>query len=92
MYLRLPFITWATRKEERMNVNDGGGLFDKIGMIDEMSRKVDALADAKGVFRCGLIWDIAGMLRTLKDGLKKEDETTALKIEELKRIAEEANK
>ena len=75
-----------------MEVNDGKGLFDKFGMIDEMSRKMEALADAKGVLRCGLIWDIAGMLHALKDGLKKEDEATALKIEELKRIAEEANK
>lgn len=75
-----------------MNVNDGGGLFDKIGMIDEISRKMEALADAKGVLRCGLIWDIAGMLHALKDGLKKEDEATARKIDELKRIAEEANK
>ena len=73
-------------------MNDGKGLFDKFGMIDEISRKMEALADAKGVLRCGLIWDIAGMLRALKDGLKKEDETTALKIEELKRIAEEENK
>ena len=75
-----------------MEVNDGKGLFDKFGMIDEISRKMEMLADAKGVLRCGLILDIAGMLRALKDGLKKEDEATALKIEELKRIAEEANK
>lgn len=75
-----------------MEVNDGKGLFDKIGMIDEISRKMEALADAKGVLRCGLIWDIAGMLRTLKDGLKKEDEATKQKVNELKRIAEEANK
>ena len=75
-----------------MNVNDGGGLFDKIGMIDEALRKVEALADAKGVLRCGLIWDIAQMLKTLKNGLQNEDKATAQKIEEMKRIVEEANK
>jgi len=75
-----------------MEVNDGKGLFDKFGMIDEILRKMEALADAKGVLRCGLIWDIAGMLRALKDGMKKEDEAAARKIDELKRIAEEANK
>ena len=75
-----------------MEVNDGKGLFDKFGMIDEAARKMEVLADAKGVFRCGLIWDIAQALKALRDGLKKEDEATALKIEELKRIVEEANK
>lgn len=79
-----------------MKVNDGNGLFDKFGMIDEILRKMDALAETKGVLRgvlrCGLIWDISGMLIAMKDGLKKEDEATAQKIEELKRIVEEANK
>ena len=75
-----------------MEVNDGKGLFDKFGMIDEMSRKMEALADAKGVFRCGLIWDISQMLKALKNGLQNEDKATAQKIEEMKRIVEEANK
>lgn len=75
-----------------MEVNDGKGLFDKFGMIDEISRKMEVLADAKGVLRCGLIWDIAQMLKALKDGLQNEDKATAQKIEELKRIVEEANK
>ena len=75
-----------------MEVNDGKGLFDKFGMIGEISRKMEALADAKGVLRCGLIWDIAGMLTAMRDGLKKEDEATKQKINELKRIVEEANK
>lgn len=75
-----------------MKVNDGNGLFDKFGMIDEILRKMDALADTKGVLRCGLIWDISGMITAMKDGLKKEDEATAQKIEELKRMVEEANK
>ena len=79
-----------------MKVNDGNGLFDKFGMIDEILRKMNALVETKGVLqgvlRCGLIWDISGMLTAMKDGLKKEDEATAQKIEELKRIVEEANK
>ena len=75
-----------------MNVNDGSGLFDKLGMVDEIARKVEALADAKGVFRCGLIWDISQMLKALKNGLQNEDKATSQKIEEMKRIVEEANK
>lgn len=57
-----------------MTVNDGKGLFDKFGMIEEMLKKLDALADARGTFRAGLIWDISQMLVALKRGLTKEDE------------------
>ena len=57
-----------------MTINDGKGIFDKYGMIDEMARKMDVLADAKGAFRCGLIWDMTQMLKALAEGLKKEDQ------------------
>jgi hypothetical protein len=77
-----------TLEEKILEVNNGKGLFDKFGMVDEMLRKIEALADAKGVFRCGLIWDIAGMLTAMRDGLKKEDEATKHKINELKRMIE----
>lgn len=56
------------------SINDGKGIFDKYGMIDEMARKMDVLADAKGAFRCGLIWDMTQMLKALAEGLKKEDQ------------------
>lgn len=67
-----------------MNVNDGKGLFDKFGMVDEMLKKMDILADSHGALRCGLIWDIYGMLKALKDGLAKEDAATKDKIEMMK--------
>lgn len=72
------------------SINDGKGIFDKYGMIDEMARKMDVLADAKGAFRGGLIWDVTQRLKALADGLKKEDEENRRKVEELKRIIEEA--
>lgn len=43
-------------------------------MIEDMMKKLDALADAKGVFRAGLIWDIAQTLTELQKSLKDEDE------------------
>ena len=67
-----------------MEVNNGKGLYDKYGMIDELQKKMDVLADAKGVFRCGLIWDMSRMLNALKNGMKNEDENTSRKIEAMK--------
>lgn len=69
-----------------MTINDGKGLWDKYGMIAEINKKLEVLADAKGTLRCGLIWDISNMVKALGDNLKKDDEAQAAKVEELKRI------
>ena len=76
---------------ESIMVNDGGGLFDKYGMIDEILMKMEALADAKGSFRCGLIWDITQMLKSVKDGMKKDDEQHKQEIEALTKMLDERN-
>ena len=72
--------------ENEVSVNDGKGLLDKYGVIDEVLTKLDLMADAKGALRCGLVWDVSQMLRTLKKGLKDEDEAHAGKIVEVKRM------
>jgi len=69
-----------------MTINDGNGLWDKYGMIAEINKKLEVLADAKGTLRCGLIWDISNMVKALGDNLKKDDEAHSAKVEELKRI------
>jgi hypothetical protein len=69
-----------------MIINDGKGLWDKYGLISEISKKIEVLADAKGTLRCGLIWDISNMVKALGDNLKKDDEAHHAKVEELKRI------
>ena len=71
-----------------MTINDGKGLWDKHGMVSEILKKLEVLADAKGTLRCGLIWDISNMVKALGDNLKKDDEAQAAKVEELKRIIE----
>jgi hypothetical protein len=71
-----------------MTINDGKGLWDKYGMIAEINKKLEVLADAKGTLRCGLIWDISNMVKALGDNLKKDDAAQAAKVEELKRIIE----
>lgn len=71
-----------------MTINDGKGLWDKHGMVSEILKKLEVLADAKGTLRCGLIWDISNMVKALGDNLKKDDEAHTAKVEELKRIIE----
>lgn len=72
-----------------MTINDGKGLWDKHGMVSEIMKKLEVLADAKGTLRCGLIWDISNMVKALGDNLKKDDEAHTAKVEELKRIIEQ---
>ena len=50
---------------DELTVNDGKGLFDKYGMIAEMVKKLDVLPDVKGAIRCGIIWDLSLMFKTL---------------------------
>ena len=68
-----------------MTVNDGKGLFDRDGMFDEIHKKMEVLADAKGVFRAGLIWDIDQMIQVLQKGINDEVEKKNDAIESLKR-------
>lgn len=72
-----------------MTVNDGKGLFDKYGLIGEMQKKLDVMADAKGVLRAGLTWDVYQMLSALQEGLKKEDAETKEAMQGLKKASEE---
>ena len=74
-----------------MPVNDGNGLFDKYGLLKEMETKMDVLGDTKGAIRCGLIWDVFGMIKALENGLKKEDDAHAREVSELKSIIEKEN-
>ena len=56
-----------------ITLNDGKGVYDKYGMIDEMMKKIDLAADARGVVRAGLMWDVYCMLKRLKTGLENEE-------------------
>lgn len=56
-------------------------MFDKFEMIDDMIKKIDALADARGLNRCISLIELAQQLRALSEGLKKDDAATAEKVE-----------
>lgn len=72
--------------EEKINLSpvDQKNIFDKYGMIEEMKKKIDLAADAKGVLRCGLLWDVSCSLTALYKGMKADDESNVKKIETLK--------
>lgn len=72
-----------------MTVNDGKGLFDIKGMFDEALRKLDLIADAKGVLRAGILWDTAQMIKAMKDGVMKE---LASKNDQINQLSAEIEK
>lgn len=47
-------------------------MMTKLERAQDMLRKMDAMADAKGALRCGLIWDVTVSLKTLIDELTQE--------------------
>lgn len=61
------------------------GLFNNAGLCDDILKKIEVLADAKGSLRCGLIWDITLEIKALKSGIEKDKKLADDKIEELKR-------
>lgn len=60
-------------------------MFDKYEMIESMIRRLDALADARGLNRCVMQIELAQQLRALSEGLKKDDAATAEKVELLEK-------
>jgi len=59
----------------------------KYTMIEDMQKKLDVMADSKGVLRAGLIWDIAHALNELQKSLKDEDERHNEAISRLEQAA-----
>ena len=64
------------------------GVFSKFELIDDMLKKLDVLADAKGTFRCGLVWDISNEMKALREGLEKEDAANKQLIKSMEAKAE----
>ena len=57
---------------------------DKYAMIEDMKKKIDLAADARGALRCGLLWDVTCSLNNLSNMLKAEDEERKAEDEERK--------
>lgn len=60
-------------------------MFDKYAMIDDMIKRLDALADARGLNRCLALIELAQQLQALSEGLRKDDTATAEKAELLEK-------
>lgn len=63
--------------------------FDKYAVITEIEEKLEALAEATGIRRAGLIWSIYQLNQILRSGLSEEDEQHEQKINELIRVIDE---
>lgn len=59
-------------------------MLNKYELIQDMLKKCDQLADARGVMRCALLCEIVNQLQALSGGMKKEDEANQKKIELMK--------
>ena len=82
-----------SKKVGGLTVNDGNGLYDNEGLIDnvivKLNETVKNLTDGQYVCFCGNIQQIAQMLVCLKKAIKQEKESADAKIEQLKRIIQE---
>lgn len=76
-----------------VKVNDGGGLLDTDGMIDNTiiacNQAIKDLIDGQYINFCARINNISQMLVALKSGVKSELEAAKAKVEEMKRINNE---
>lgn len=58
---------------ERININDGGGLYDKFGLIDSIVSQLDSLT-VRGIGNAVTLCEIYSKLKALKKGLKDEEQ------------------
>ena len=72
---------------ENPPVNDGGGLYDSIGLIDTLIVDCNdlpkALFDGQNVRFCGLVVQMVQKLAQLKEGVKNDLESAYRRIDEL---------
>lgn len=73
-------------KEERLNVNDGGGLFDYKGIIDSLIVNCNelprSLFNGRSVQFCSILVEMVQKLSVLRDGVKNDLESRESIIEE----------
>ena len=73
-------------KEERLDVNDGGGLFDYKGVIDSLIVNCNelprSLFNGRNVLFCSILSEMVQKLSILRDGVKNDLESRESIIEE----------
>ena len=83
------------KKVGDLKVNNGGGLLDNDGMIDQIiitcNDAVKELTNGQYINFCTKISNVGQMLIVLKRGIKEYHEAMQKKVDELKRIANDSN-
>lgn len=79
--------------DEKITVNDGGGLYDSSGMIDNLiidcEKGMKALLAGKPLEYAAITISMIKRLSLLKDGIRKDTESMKNEIKELRRILQE---
>ena len=74
-------------EEQKLTVNDGGGLYDNIGMIESLivdcNNLPSLLFQGKNVAFCSMIVQMVQKLSRLREGVKNDTEAMQNKIDEL---------
>lgn len=80
---------------DEIKVNDGGGLYDNIGLIDSLIVDCNALPNdlfnGQNVRFCSRLSGMAQKLKSLRDGVKNDAESLKNQIESLRRLLQDIN-
>lgn len=81
--------------KEKINVNDGNGLFDNIGLIDTLivdcNTIVKHLVSGNEVAFCAKIVEMVQKLNSLRKGVTSDTESLQKEISDLRRFIDDIN-
>ena len=76
-------------------VNDGGGLFDSVGLIDTLivdcNSLVKDLIDGQFIRFCSRVSGMGQKLANLKEGVKSDKESLETQVKDLRRLLGDIN-
>ena len=80
---------------EKVNVNDGKGLYDNIGLIETLivdcERVMKALVSGEYMRFSALMVGMVQKLNNLRDGVKSDTESLQKQVKELQRLLDDIN-
>ena len=80
---------------EKVNVNDGKGLYDNVGLIDNLivdcERVFKALVSGEYMRFAALMVGMVQKLNNLRDGVKNDTESLQKQVKELQRLLDDIN-
>lgn len=80
---------------EKVNVNDGKGLYDNVGLIETLivdcERVMKALVSGEYMRFSALMVGMVQKLNNLRDGVKSDIESLQKQVKELQRLLDDIN-